>query len=124
MVATVLDDHVHARVVHPARVEVGAEEVEDRGLDVDAVETLDFIIEEATRGLPRAHAHHQHPAGFRMQQHRQMSGHDLMGLAILPLPQAIDQQALDAVPMHHREVRHLALAEVDERLSVRQEIRR
>ncbi len=126
--ASVLGEQAHPGIVHPVgdglpiafrlfrirAAEVLAHDVEDRRLDLDAIEALDRVEEEATRRLPGPDPHDENPAGVRVEEHRQVRGQALVLRGPLALPPAIDLQAERPLVSHHRDVPDPSLADGDE----------
>jgi hypothetical protein len=102
---------------------VRADHVEDRGLEVGAVEPLDRVHEKGRRGLPRARADDEHGARVGMEQHRHVRRDRLVRAAVRALPPAVDLERGRAAAAQHREVPERPFARRHERLAgTREEI--
>jgi hypothetical protein len=124
--SAVFVQQAHAGIVHPVATrprirlrvshldfgfarKVVANDVEDRRLDLDAVEALDRVKEESTGRLPRPHIHDEDAACVWMQKHGEVCGHPLVPRGPLILPPPIDLEAECALVTHGGDVAAQAL---------------
>ena len=117
--APILADQSNPRIVHPsaaraAATEVFPHDIEDGGLDLDAVEALQRVVQEATGGLTRTDADDQNAARVVVEQHREMRGQTLVVRRALALPPAVDLEAQHSLAPDHREVSPVALVHGDQ----------